>query len=111
MNDDRNGPGRLARLRRWAERQAGRCGPLHRRAGPACAVACEAAATAIAAYALSPIDPIPDFIPVLGYLDELILLPIAIALVIRMIPVRSWRSSARRRRDDPSARSAEWQRR
>ena len=40
----------------------------------------------IVAYALSPIDLIPDFIPVLGYLDELILLPIALWLVIRMIP-------------------------
>jgi uncharacterized membrane protein YkvA (DUF1232 family) len=39
----------------------------------------------IAAYALSPIDLIPDFIPVLGYLDELILLPLAVAGVIRMI--------------------------
>lgn len=41
---------------------------------------------AIAAYALSPIDLIPDFIPVLGYLDELILLPICIALVVKLIP-------------------------
>lgn len=40
----------------------------------------------IAAYALSPIDLIPDFIPVLGYLDEVILLPLAILLAIRMIP-------------------------
>jgi uncharacterized membrane protein YkvA (DUF1232 family) len=43
-------------------------------------------AAAIAAYALSPIDLIPDFIPVLGYLDEVILLPLAIMLAIRMIP-------------------------
>ncbi|KJR41068.1 membrane protein containing DUF1232 [Candidatus Magnetoovum chiemensis] len=40
----------------------------------------------IAAYALSPIDLIPDFIPILGYLDELLLLPAAIALALRMIP-------------------------
>jgi len=40
----------------------------------------------IAAYALSPIDLIPDFIPVLGYLDELILLPLGIALALRLIP-------------------------
>ena len=37
-------------------------------------------------YALSPIDLIPDFIPVLGYLDDIILLPALIALCIRMIP-------------------------
>ena len=43
-------------------------------------------ALAIAAYALSPIDLIPDFIPVLGYLDELILLPFAIMLTVRLIP-------------------------
>ena len=38
------------------------------------------------AYALSPIDLIPDFIPVLGYLDDVILLPAAIVLCVRMIP-------------------------
>lgn len=38
------------------------------------------------AYALSPIDFIPDFIPVLGYLDDVILLPGLIALIIRIIP-------------------------
>lgn len=40
----------------------------------------------VVAYAFSPIDLIPDFIPVLGYLDDLILVPLGIALVIRMIP-------------------------
>ena len=39
-----------------------------------------------AAYALSPIDLIPDFIPVLGYLDDLILLPLFIYVTIRLIP-------------------------
>jgi len=46
----------------------------------------KALAAFIAAYALSPIDLIPDFIPVIGYLDDLIILPLGIALVIRMIP-------------------------
>ena len=40
----------------------------------------------IVAYALSPIDLIPDFIPVLGYLDELILLPVGIYLVLKLVP-------------------------
>ena len=38
------------------------------------------------AYALSPIDLIPDFVPILGYVDDLILLPALIALTIRLIP-------------------------
>jgi len=41
---------------------------------------------AIVAYALSPIDLIPDFIPVLGYLDDLLFLPAAITLALKLIP-------------------------
>ncbi|MBA4369162.1 MAG: hypothetical protein C0403_16160 [Desulfobacterium sp.] len=40
----------------------------------------------IVAYALSPIDLIPDFVPILGYLDDLILIPIGIALAIKLVP-------------------------
>ena len=43
-------------------------------------------AALVVAYALSPIDLIPDFIPVLGYLDDLILVPLGIWLVLRLIP-------------------------
>src|SRR5216683_126746 len=43
-------------------------------------------AVAVAGYALSPIDLIPDFIPVLGYLDDVIIVPLGILLVIRLIP-------------------------
>lgn len=43
-------------------------------------------AAGIVAYAFSPIDLIPDFIPVLGYLDDLLLLPIGIYFVLKMIP-------------------------
>ena len=38
------------------------------------------------AYALSPVDLIPDFIPVLGYLDDIILLPMLIAITVKLIP-------------------------
>lgn len=46
---------------------------------------------AVLAYALSPIDLIPDFIPLLGYLDDLILVPLGIALAIKLIPHDIWR--------------------
>lgn len=45
-----------------------------------------ALAAIVVAYALSPIDLIPDIIPVIGYLDDLILVPLGIILVVRMIP-------------------------
>jgi uncharacterized membrane protein YkvA (DUF1232 family) len=41
---------------------------------------------AIAAYAFSPVDLIPDFIPVVGYLDDLVLIPMGIALAIKLVP-------------------------
>lgn len=43
-------------------------------------------AAATVCYALSPIDLIPDFIPVLGYLDDLLLLPLLITLTVKLIP-------------------------
>jgi len=43
-------------------------------------------ALAVAAYALSPIDLIPDFIPVLGYLDDLLIVPLGLYLVLRLLP-------------------------
>jgi uncharacterized membrane protein YkvA (DUF1232 family) len=46
----------------------------------------KAIALAIAAYALSPVDLIPDFIPVLGYLDDVIIVPLGILLVIKLTP-------------------------
>ena len=46
----------------------------------------KALAVVVASYALSPIDLIPDFVPVIGYLDDIVLLPLGIMLVVRMIP-------------------------
>jgi uncharacterized membrane protein YkvA (DUF1232 family) len=46
----------------------------------------KAVGVCVVAYALSPIDLIPDFIPVLGYVDDLVLVPLGLLLVLRLIP-------------------------
>ncbi|MEO6013430.1 MAG: YkvA family protein [Devosia sp.] len=63
-------------------------------------------AGAVAAYALSPIDLIPDFIPVLGYLDDLLIVPVGILIVVRLIPpplMEEYRAEAVKR-DKPVSR-------
>jgi uncharacterized membrane protein YkvA (DUF1232 family) len=68
----------------------------------------KAFALAIAAYALSPIDLIPDFIPVIGYLDEVILLPLAIMLATRLVPpdlMAEHRAAAARAEGKPISRA------
>jgi uncharacterized membrane protein YkvA (DUF1232 family) len=57
----------------------------------------------VVAYAFSPIDLIPDFIPVLGYLDDLILLPLGVALAIKLIPTEIYRQA----REEAQRRMAE----
>ena len=47
-------------------------------------------AVAVVAYAVSPIDLIPDFIPVLGMLDDLVIIPAGVALVMRLVPPALW---------------------
>lgn len=49
-------------------------------------------AIAVIAYAVSPIDLIPDFIPVLGMLDDLLLLPLGVALVVKLTPAALWQA-------------------
>lgn len=66
-------------------------------------------AGAVAAYALSPIDLIPDFVPVLGYLDDLLIVPLGIALAVRQIPaplMTEFRAQAAARLARPSSRAA-----
>jgi uncharacterized membrane protein YkvA (DUF1232 family) len=65
---------------------------------PRTPVAVRLLALAVAAYALSPIDLIPDFVPVLGYLDDLIIVPLGIALVMRFVPAEVM-ATARERAD------------
>lgn len=65
-------------------------------------------AIAVVAYAVSPIDLIPDWIPVLGYLDDLLLLPLGIALAIRLVPAEVM-ADCRRATDDAAAdRAGRW---
>ena len=52
-------------------------------------------AVAVIAYAVSPIDLIPDFIPVLGQLDDLIIVPLGVALAVRLTPAPLWQSILR----------------
>src|SRR3954453_17239658 len=64
-------------------------------------------AAAVVAYALSPIDLIPDFIPVLGYLDDLLLVPLGILLVARLIPATVL-ADARAQAEQAEGRPTSW---
>jgi uncharacterized membrane protein YkvA (DUF1232 family) len=69
----------------------------------------KALAVCVAGYALSPIDLIPDFVPVLGYLDDVILVPLGILLVVKFIPpeiMAEHRALAVAARDRPVSRTA-----
>ncbi|MFN2161036.1 MAG: YkvA family protein [Candidatus Promineifilaceae bacterium] len=68
-------------------------------------------AAVVVGYALSPIDLIPDFIPVLGYLDDLVLIPLGILLAIKLIPAPVMaecrtRAQAEMARNEPATRAA-----
>jgi len=63
---------------------------------------------AIVAYALSPIDLIPDFIPVLGYLDDLIIIPAGISLSLKMIPKEVLEECREKAKSEPISDRSKW---
>ena len=75
------------RLKRWAKALKRDVHALYLAArDPRVPWPAKAIAILVAGYALSPIDLIPDFIPVLGYLDDLIIVPLGIWIAVRLIP-------------------------
>jgi len=77
----------IARARAWAKRIKRDVLALWvAAADPRTPWQAKAVSAAVAAYALSPIDLIPDFIPVLGYLDDLLIVPLGILLAVKLIP-------------------------
>ena len=77
----------LERLKRWAaELKTQLLALWYCRQHPDMPWAAKAVAILVVAYAFSPIDLVPDFIPVLGYLDDLIIVPLGISLAVRLTP-------------------------
>ena len=76
-----------ARLRQWARTVKRDVHALYLAArDPRVPWYAKVVAVAVAAYALSPIDLIPDFIPVIGYLDDIVIVPAGILLAVKLIP-------------------------
>jgi uncharacterized membrane protein YkvA (DUF1232 family) len=76
---------------------------------PRTPLAARLVAVLVVAYAVSPVDLIPDFIPVLGLIDDLLLLPLGIAICIRLIPpavLADCRERARESAERPTSRAA-----
>lgn len=79
--------GRFEKLKRWAKRLKTELLALYLAyKDPRVPTYARVFTIIVVAYAFSPIDLIPDPIPILGYLDDLILVPLGIALAVRMIP-------------------------
>jgi uncharacterized membrane protein YkvA (DUF1232 family) len=92
-----------------AHDQARRTCALSRGARPSNALVCEGACSLLAGYGLSPIDLIPDFVPVLGYLDDVVIVPLGIWAVLKLIPphvMAESRAAAARATDKPKSRTA-----
>jgi uncharacterized membrane protein YkvA (DUF1232 family) len=76
-----------ARLRRWARAVKRDLLALHLAArDPRVPLHAKLAAALVAAYAFSPIDLIPDFVPVLGHLDDVVIVPLGVLLALRLVP-------------------------
>ncbi|MFN3763187.1 MAG: YkvA family protein [Anaerolineae bacterium] len=60
-------------------------------------------AALVVGYAFSPVDLIPDFVPVLGYLDDLVLVPLGVLLALKMIPPEVWAESRARAQEAMTA--------
>lgn len=99
-----------ARLRRWARAVRRDVLALSLAArDPRVPWYAKALALVVAGYALSPVDLVPDFIPVLGYLDDVILVPAGILLVRRLIPadlLAEHRAAAEHLAERPTSRTA-----
>lgn len=79
----------LKKLKLWAHRLKRDAWALrHAACDPRTPWYAKALALAAAGYALSPIDLVPDFIPVAGYLDDLIIVPLLMAWAIRLVPAQ-----------------------
>lgn len=98
-----------SRLRNWARRAKRDVVALWLAArDPRTPLLAKIVAGAVAAYALSPIDLIPDFIPVLGYLDDIIIVPLGILLAVRLTPaplMAEFREAATQVLERPASRS------
>ena len=103
-------PAMLSSLRRWARRLKLDVVALWIAArDPRTPWHAKVLAAAVAAYALSPIDLIPDFISVIEYLDDLLIVPIGIALTVRLIPpelMAEFRQKAAEQASRPQSRIA-----
>lgn len=71
-------------------------------------LAAKAVIALIVAYAVSPIDPIPDVIPVLGYLDELVVIPVGVAIALWLIPEEVMDECRARTDDEIDVGRARW---
>jgi uncharacterized membrane protein YkvA (DUF1232 family) len=99
----------LARWKAWARGLRIECRALYLACrDPRVPWYAKAFAACVAAYAFSPIDLIPDPIPVLGYLDDLILVPLGILLARRMIPPAVMAEARGRAAQESEARPTSW---